>query len=612
MDSLVAAKLEQVKTLLYKREDQHAALLIDSLQPVIGKLDNVVLHAVWLARKADVLQTQKKSDSARLVILEHIRYAKQYDTTGKLSLDAQSQYGEWLMERDSLQSALRYLEDANYLAKKVDSSQIPKICYSMIHIYMRLWDHSASRKYLEEGLLVSRMPRYYSQAYSAAFTSAYLAFYTRIEQFDSAAMFYELALKDTVSFSQPYYRGVLDWNMGDVLLKKKDYKGALVKLTSGFVNITRYDGPQAILYSTMASINDKLQHYQTALAYADSAIKIAHEQRKWESVTNVWKMKGQIQEKLGNYREAYRAFDSALAAKQVLMDSSIAQTAQEIQTEYQVKAKDDKILTLAELNEANQQIAEQQRTILASLVVTFTLLTVISIMWYRRRRLKTELKEHALRQQLLRTQMEPHFIYNALAVLQGFIHNQQTQKAAAYLGRFSKLLQLSLKNARCPFVSLDSEIAALEEYLFLQVMRSEDSFSYQMELDPVLEEMDVYIPPMLLQPFVENAVLHGFSSLSAAGYLKISVSKRAKLLHCIIEDNGKGINAASIRKHGDKSSFATAITVERLQILSRQSGQKAVLSITDRAEEGRSSGTRVEILIPYRLSPPKDYQKTNQ
>ncbi|UPK68011.1 histidine kinase [Chitinophaga filiformis] len=592
--------------LLRQRQYHLVGQLLDSLRPKLDSLDNVTLNLFWLNTKSVQLMGEGKYDSARPVLMEQMRYALEKDSSRKLYLVAEAQYANWLIDRDSLQAALRHLENAYYLAKKVDSTKVPKLCYSLMQIYLSVRDYAATRKYLQEGWRMSHLSGYDSTAHASAFACAYFAFYVQMEEFDSAIAFYNIAINDTVSHLQPYYKGVLDWNMGQLLLKKKQYELALTKYNSGFAAITKYDGPQAILYSTMASINDKLARYPTALLYADSAILIARQQRRWETVTNVWKLKGQIAVKLGDYREAYRAADSALANKQVLMDSSIAEKAQQIQTEYQVKAKDDRIQSLASLNTANEKISSQQRILIVSLSITFVLLAIIGVMWYRRRRLRNELRETALRQQLLRTQMEPHFIFNTLSVLQGYIYDNDIERATEYLSRFSKLLRLSLQNARQPFVSLDSEVAALEQYLSLQVMQADTPFFYAILLDPALEEKEVYIPPMLLQPFVENTIIHGFKELPEQGELRIRISLKEQLLHCVIEDNGKGLRSMAPDKGKGKPSYSTAITTERLQILSRQSGKPAVLTITERNEDAAHTGTRVEILIPYRLAPVKE------
>jgi tetratricopeptide (TPR) repeat protein len=324
--------------------------------------------------------------------MDEMQYALQKDSSRRLYLSAEAGYGKWLIERDSLQSALRYLEDAYYLAKKLDSTQLIGLCYSLTQVYLRINNYAATRYYLQEGLRVSHLSEYDSTAYTSVFTSSLFALYVEIDELDSAIGFYNQAVKDTVSFLQPYYKGVLDCNMGQLLLKKKKYEEALEKYNSGFEAITKYDGPQPVLYSEMASVYDKLKRYPTALVYPDSAISISRQQKEWEIVTGMWEFKGQIAKKLSDYKEAYRALDSALVNNQVLMDSSIGEKAQQIQIEYQVKAKDDKILSLASLNQANEKIRRQQRILLVSLTVTFVLLAVIGAMWYRRRRLRNEIR----------------------------------------------------------------------------------------------------------------------------------------------------------------------------------------------------------------------------
>ncbi len=152
------------------------------------------------------------------------------------------------------------------------------------------------------------------------------------------------------------------------------------------------------------------------------------------------------------------------------------------------------------------------------------------------------------------------------------------------------------KIPRQSFVPLKEEVAALENYLSLQSMRFEGSFDYRIEVYEWYEEDNLLIPPMLLQPFVENAILHGLKQIDHKGHISIEIRKDLHLLHCVIEDNGRGLQPVT---HQGKASLSTLITRERLDILSRQTRQPAGITVTDRKEE-QQQGTRVELTIPFK------------
>ncbi len=207
-----------------------------------------------------------------------------------------------------------------------------------------------------------------------------------------------------------------------------------------------------------------------------------------------------------------------------------------------------------------------------------------------------------LQQATSRLQMNPHFIFNSLNSIQGYIATNNTTDAKWYLSKFAKLMRLILDNAREEFIPLRDEIYILENYLILERMRVNEKFDFTLDIDESIDTEAVEIPPMILQPFVENAVLHGFRHKEGKGLLAIVFTLKDDILTCEITDNGIGRQAASERKNksaaGHKSSAIT-ITEERLKKLSKESQKESGIRIIDLKDaEGNGSGTKVIIQIP--------------
>jgi LytS/YehU family sensor histidine kinase len=156
---------------------------------------------------------------------------------------------------------------------------------------------------------------------------------------------------------------------------------------------------------------------------------------------------------------------------------------------------------------------------------------------------------------------------------------------------------LILENARESFVILDNELAVLESYLSLQAMYHEGKFDYDIDVDSSIQKDHVQIPPMLLQPFVENAIQHGFQHTSHQGKLSIQIVKLPNALYCRIEDNGGGIQAS--KETITKRIHAIDITLERLKILGKQTKMPAKLTVVDKKSRNEGDGVRVEMEIPY-------------
>lgn len=205
----------------------------------------------------------------------------------------------------------------------------------------------------------------------------------------------------------------------------------------------------------------------------------------------------------------------------------------------------------------------------------------------------------------LRAQMNPHFIFNCLNSIDYYIIKNETEKASDYLNRFSKLIRLILQNSRAEYVSLKDELEALKLYMEMESLRFDDRFEYLVRISASLQLENIEIPPLLLQPYVENAIWHGLAKKSKGkNRLDLTITRQNGLLHCRIEDNGIGREAAQKLKSESTSkhrSMGMYITRDRLSALSRMQQSKADVVVTDlKNEDGSAAGTRVEISIPIR------------
>lgn len=205
----------------------------------------------------------------------------------------------------------------------------------------------------------------------------------------------------------------------------------------------------------------------------------------------------------------------------------------------------------------------------------------------------------------LRAQMNPHFIFNCLNTIDAYILKNRQEEASDILQKFSQLIRLVLENSRHDLIPLEEEIKALELYVELEQFILEKSFVYNIQVSPVLLEKTFQVPPLLFQPYVENAILHGLRHKKTKdGLLKIEFRFPDKLfLQCIIEDNGIGrIQSARINRAVGikKESLGTEVTKERIDNLNERWKQHISVKIDD-LEENEHTGTRVEIRIPAKL-----------
>ena len=209
-----------------------------------------------------------------------------------------------------------------------------------------------------------------------------------------------------------------------------------------------------------------------------------------------------------------------------------------------------------------------------------------------RLRLQNQLLE--LESKARRLQMNPHFIFNALHTVQGLIAQGDTGKARRQLTRFSKLMRAILEQSIHEKISLADELATLESYLAVEHTSRSESFTYAVTSELEEDPESIYLPPMLVQPFVENALQHGISA-RADGEVRIRAVQRGDRLRLTVTDNGIGRVAAAQKHYKDSKSRALEVTRERLRLL----GAGAALRIVDLTHaDGSAAGTRVELELP--------------
>jgi len=219
---------------------------------------------------------------------------------------------------------------------------------------------------------------------------------------------------------------------------------------------------------------------------------------------------------------------------------------------------------------------------------------------------KVELQQEAtgLEMQALRAQMNPHFIFNCLSSINRFILKNESESASDYLTKFSRLMRMVLHRSKEPVIILEDELEMLQLYLDLERLRFKNTFDYTISFRNDVDVSSIYIPPLLLQPFAENAIWHGLLHKEGERHLTIDLSEENNILLCTIVDNGIGREAAAVVKSKSaekQKSMGLQITRERLALINRGLEQKTGLEIEDLFDkEGNATGTRVILRIRIR------------
>jgi len=212
--------------------------------------------------------------------------------------------------------------------------------------------------------------------------------------------------------------------------------------------------------------------------------------------------------------------------------------------------------------ESKQQYTNVVQAMLIILITLFVFIFLYFFQKFKTNQVFNEKNRAQLELKVLRSQMNPHFIFNALSAIQNTVMDKDPLQSAQYISRFAQLIRQNFEFTSKEKVPLQDDINALENYLKTQQMRFENKFTYQIHLDPSIDAQKLEIPPMLLQPFVENAIEHGLKTQKKAGKIDIYISREKKKIQFRIEDNGSGYYPQI-----DTKLHATHIIKKRLELL---------------------------------------------
>jgi tetratricopeptide (TPR) repeat protein len=311
-----------------------------------------------------------------------------------------------------------------------------------------------------------------------------------------------------------------------------------------------------------------------------------------------------IYQEAGDFRNALEYQRMAEKQRRKKMKTDFEHQIDLLQTNYENDNTDQKITFLNSENELNLMRLSRTRGLLIGTGIVAALLVLVVVLYFQRKKLKTEQKALVLEQKLLRSQMNPHFIFNSLSSIQNFIVTEKPDKASIYLSKFSRLVRNILDNSLEEFVSLDREISTIENYLELQKVRYAGKFDYRIDVADEIDPETMKIPPMLAQPFIENAIEHGIKHRETPGKINIRFTLKENTLIFEVEDDGVGRQKAreiEIIQDPGHRSMATSLTRERLANLNRKLHKKIELEIIDLKNAlGEAVGTRVVFGVPVR------------
>jgi tetratricopeptide (TPR) repeat protein/anti-sigma regulatory factor (Ser/Thr protein kinase) len=503
-----------------------------------------------------------------------------------------------------------YLKALKILKDQDDPLQEAQMLANLAVIMGKTGDYQTAIRYTRESI-----PHYVraNELYGLSNSLSNMGLlYQKLNILDSAEYYYDSSLHVGIRANNMLNIVSGYINTGKILADRGQYNKALDYFNQGIAlteeNEMLYEN--AILIADKAYALMMLERYGEAELFFKQAIKVAKESGFREMILQNYKNLALLYERKGKMGQAYHYLNLYNLLNDSLLNESNQQAVAEMQTRFETEKKEQEIILLTKDLEIRSLALNKKQNQLFFLIGGIAALLVVIIMAfliYRLRQQKyrvlLEKKNLEVEQQLFRSQMNPHFIFNSLNSIQSYISASDDFKAMTYLAKFAELMRMILDNSRRQTIPLDEEIRTLELYLELERLRFRGMFEFNIHVDLELPSDKIFLPPMLVQPLVENAIKHGFRGLDRKGLLEVSFTKENGAIHCTVQDNGIGLEAAekrSQKEHINRESLGLRLTMDRLKILRTAPGSEANLSVSElKDEDGNPLGTKVELNIPY-------------
>ncbi len=420
----------------------------------------------------------------------------------------------------------------------------------------------------------------------------------------------------------PYFKEVIEFSrtiknneqlavslngLGHAYIGIKNYPKALAnfqeaqKITT--ISQKQYDLTES--YIGMSLTYYYMKKYKLALTNAEKGAQLSQKYKFLIHERNAYELLSKINKELEQHEKAYISNQQLKVLDDSLYNRENIQKMTEIEYEYKYKnelesaEKRELKLTQTVKTTTNDLEKSQRNSFIAIIIILLISIVLGSIIFILKlRHVNAKNQNILIEQKLLRSQMTPHFIFNSLSVLQGMILDKEEKKSITYLSKFSKLMRLILENSREKTVSLSEELKAVENYLALQNLEN-SLYQYSIHVENTIDPSEFQIPPMLIQPFVENSIEHAFENQPEKRVIEVEILYKDEDLICKIIDNGIGIDAKEPSTNQRKNSVSTTITSERLKMLSKEFKKRGAVVIEDR-KKYNEQGTIVILVIPYK------------
>ncbi|BDS10766.1 tetratricopeptide repeat-containing sensor histidine kinase [Aureispira anguillae] len=503
-------------------------------------------------------------------------------------------------QNDYVSAAECYYKSLDINKELKDSSNISKILNNLSIVNLVLGDAAKAVENVKEALAINKKMNDPFDVASSTYNVGIV--YSNTEELDSAILYLEEA-----------QRFFLKENDVDHLIGVYSTKTSVYEM-QGKIDLALQNMNQAIdlakqskskeslmrLHQDRAFLLFNTQKYTQSLFFYAELLELAKQQEslhyQYEALTGLMR----TSRGLKKFEDALNYFIEAFNIKNDMLSTQKQQQIRELSIKYETEKKEQENSLLAQEKELETLRADRNRQLVYLSFLAITLILVISFLLMRQYKINAQHLTNQLKHRLLRNQMNPHFIFNSLVAIQNYVYQKEPLQAGEYLASFATLIRTILENSMEEYISLEKEIQWLNNYFKLQLLRFDNSFEYNIQVDEAIDLENMLIPPMLTQPFIENALEHGLKNINYRGKISVNITIKDQILHIEVKDNGIGLEnslaSSSVKTH---KSLAVKITKDRLHFLNKKRGNKIYFDMKGLENKGTLVSFSLPLVYKY-------------
>ena len=588
-DSLQAEKIKATiahSRILYKTNLDSALFVLDTLRDDLMQLNDPKLTVITAINMANVLLHQQEYARVRTELTPMLQYKNRIDSA-QLGLVYRGIGNSYRMEWVSDSAVANFIRALKLYRPGRDDRLLAALYLDLGMVYAKLNNTELSEGFFEKSIQYSN---------NSKIMERHRSFITdKAKRPVSRETTLELSLDIMKLAEEQNDDRLLTVAYSDVkknYFRLKNYDKALeyAEKELELAGKTKFDAhlPNNLyLIGTIHAIQNKPQqaitNFTKALPTASDSLKLSIYMRLKENYNRT-----------GNSEMAIAVMEQYIRLKDSITNKNIEASFAEIAAQYQTELQKEQIKTLEVENDLGDATIKQQQVTLYGTIGLAVLILILGWLGIKNYKARQQLARTQLNFKLLQTQMNPHFMFNALNEINSSLGSNDTEKSSKYLTSYSKLMRSILESSSHEFVSIAADISLISNYLELQQLVHNHKFNFNVAVSAELDTHYLQMPPMLTQPYVENAILHGVNGISE-GHIQINYELKNDAVLIEIMDNGKGI--LTKEKHSGNelhTSMGTHIIAQRVKTY----GELHKFDIIINISAGNSKGTKVSLKFP--------------